>query len=33
MASYNTWMNAKLYEAAARLPHAALSADRGAFFG
>ncbi|MES2321314.1 MAG: DinB family protein [Pseudomonadota bacterium] len=33
MASYNEWMNAKLYEAAARLPHEALTADCGAFFG
>ena len=33
MASYNQWMNEKLYEAAARLPEAELTADRGAFFG
>lgn len=33
MASYNEWMNTKLYEAAARLSHAELVADRGAFFG
>ena len=33
MASYNTWMNAKVYEAAGRLSAEALAADRGAFFG
>lgn len=33
LARYNAWMNEKLMDAAARLPHAALSADRGAFFG
>jgi uncharacterized damage-inducible protein DinB len=33
MASYNGWMNAKLYEAAASLPPAALMLDRKAFFG
>lgn len=33
MASYNRWMNQKLYAAAARLDAAALRADRGAFFG
>lgn len=33
LAQYNTWMNAKLYEAAAGLPAAALNEDRGAFFG
>ncbi len=33
MADYNRWMNARLHEAAARLPEAALMADRGAFFG
>lgn len=33
MASYNQWMNAKLYEAAAKLPADELAADRGAFFG
>ena len=33
MASYNAWMNAKLYEAAAKLPAQALTADRKAFFG
>ena len=32
MAAYNEWMNAKLYEAAGRLPAQALAADRGAFF-
>ncbi len=33
MAAYNTWMNSRLYEAAARLPADALSLDRKAFFG
>lgn len=33
LAAYNADMNRKLYEAAARLPAAALAADRGAFFG
>ena len=33
LASYNTWMNAKLYEAAGELTADQLSADRGAFFG
>lgn len=33
MAPYNRWMNARLYEAAARLPQAELMKDRGAFFG
>ncbi|MFL6708197.1 MAG: DinB family protein [Massilia sp.] len=33
LASYNTAMNAKLYDAAASLPKEAVSADRGAFFG
>ena len=33
LASYNTWMNQRLYAAAATLPHDALAADRGAFFG
>ena len=33
MASYNQWMNEKLYEAAAKLPEAELTAHRGAFFG
>lgn len=32
LADYNQWMNRKLYDAAATLPHAALIADRGAFF-
>ena len=32
LASYNEWMNAKLYEAAAKLPAQELAADRGAFF-
>lgn len=33
MASYNEWMNVKLYEAAATLPPQALAADKKAFFG
>ncbi|MGR4877648.1 DinB family protein [Pseudoxanthomonas sp. LARHCG66] len=33
LASYNQWMNRRLYDAAARLPHDTLAADRGAFFG
>jgi uncharacterized damage-inducible protein DinB len=33
LASYNHWMNRKLYEAAARLPEEELRRDRGAFFG
>ena len=33
LAQYNDWMNAKLYDAAARLPPDELARDRGAFFG
>lgn len=33
MAKYNEWMNARLYEAAARLPEEEIVADRKAFFG
>jgi uncharacterized damage-inducible protein DinB len=33
MASYNGWMNERLYAAAAQLPETALHQDRGAFFG
>ena len=33
MASYNEWMNAKVYEAAGSLPEEELSANRKAFFG
>jgi uncharacterized damage-inducible protein DinB len=33
MATYNRWMNDKVYAAAASLPHAEVSADRKAFFG
>lgn len=33
LASYNEWMNAKLYESAGRLAPAELARDRGAFFG
>ena len=32
MASYNEWMNAKIYAAAAELPAEEVVADRGAFF-
>ncbi len=33
LSDYNTWMNTKLYDAAATLSAADLTADRGAFFG
>ena len=33
MASYNKWMNVKLYDAAAKLSADQLAADKGAFFG
>ncbi|MEQ6289536.1 DinB family protein [Vogesella sp. GCM10023246] len=33
LADYNQWMNDKLYRAAAGLPAAELTAERGAFFG
>ena len=33
MASYNQWMNAKVYDAASKLSAAELIEDRGAFFG
>lgn len=33
MATYNEWMNAKVYEAASRLSDEELSVDRKAFFG
>lgn len=33
MASYNQWMDERLYDAAARLPTEALRRDRRAFFG
>ncbi|MBA3928561.1 putative damage-inducible protein DinB [Pseudoxanthomonas japonensis] len=33
MASYNQWMNRRLYDTVATLPHEAIVADRGAFFG
>jgi uncharacterized damage-inducible protein DinB len=33
LATYNQWMNRKLYEAAARLPEEELQRNRGAFFG
>lgn len=32
MAGYNAWCNARIYDAAARLPDADYRADRGAFF-
>jgi uncharacterized damage-inducible protein DinB len=33
LATYNQWMNGKLYDAAARLPEEELHRNRGAFFG
>lgn len=33
MASYNQWMNAKVYDAASKLTAAELNEERGAFFG
>lgn len=33
LATYNAWMNARVYDAAARLTAQDLAADRGAFFG
>ena len=33
LATYNQWMNAKVYEAAGRLSASELAKDRGAFFG
>jgi len=33
LATYNRWMNDKLYRAAASLPDEAIGAERGAFFG
>jgi uncharacterized damage-inducible protein DinB len=33
MAGYNEWMNARMYETAAKLSPEELSRDRGAFFG
>lgn len=33
LARYNVTMNRQLYDAAATLPHEAVTADRGAFFG
>ena len=33
LASYNRWMNARLYAAAGTLPAAEVARDRGAFFG
>ncbi len=32
LASYNSWMNVKVYDAAAKLPASELDLDRGAFF-
>jgi len=33
LASYNAWMNAKVYQTAGELPAHELTADKGAFFG
>jgi uncharacterized damage-inducible protein DinB len=33
LAAYNTWVNQRLYDAAAKLPDAEYRRDRGAFFG
>lgn len=33
LATYNQWMNSKVYEAASRLSEQELARDRGAFFG
>lgn len=33
LATYNRWMNEKVYEAASRLSHEELARQRGAFFG
>jgi len=33
MAEYNRWMNARLYEATAKLPEGRIHEDQGAFFG
>nr|WP_298969107.1 DinB family protein [uncultured Halomonas sp.] len=33
LATYNQWMNAKVYDAASQMSAAALSEERGAFFG
>ncbi|MEC8081230.1 MAG: DinB family protein, partial [Pseudomonadota bacterium] len=33
LATYNQWMNNKVYEAALRLENTELTKDRGAFFG
>ena len=33
LASYNEWMNSKLYEAAAKLPPEEFAAEKSAFFG
>ncbi len=33
MASYNQWMNAKIYQAAGQLNGSELAEERGAFFG
>jgi uncharacterized damage-inducible protein DinB len=33
LARYNRWMNQRMFEAAGRLDHAELRADKGAFFG
>lgn len=33
LATYNQWMNAKLYDAAGKLGASELTEERGAFFG
>jgi uncharacterized damage-inducible protein DinB len=33
LAAYNTWVNARLYDAVTKLPEAEYRRDRGAFFG
>src|SRR5712691_5526643 len=33
LAAYNSWVNQRLYKAAANLPHQDYRADHGAFFG
>jgi uncharacterized damage-inducible protein DinB len=33
LAGYNSWANARLYDAAARMPDSGFREDRGAFFG
>ena len=33
LASYNQWMNSRMYAAAASMPAAAIYENKGAFFG